>query len=186
MPHRNPASPAGLTTAPPGLPLPAWRMRIRLFQMLDRVSWSFLSKISPARRIALLCVAIFEFVEVYELWTAGAARGNWIAVMLGLVVLFLLMAFELAEHAALRRDVDLSREIAEWLLPKAPPHVTGIHIAFDSRRAEQSGSDYFNAFPRFPLLAAGANPRGIAASGASTSRWPSSPTSTPRLERCPT
>jgi sigma-B regulation protein RsbU (phosphoserine phosphatase) len=156
---RNPASPAGLaTTAPPGLPLPAWRIRIRLFQRLDRISWSFLSKISPARRIALLFVALFEFFEVYELWTAGAATGNWIAVILGLVVLFLLLAFELAEHAALRRDVDLSREIAEWLLPQAPPRVAGIQIAFGSRRAAQSGSDYFNAFPHFHGPTAGASP----------------------------
>ena len=158
MSHRVPITAAGRTaTAPPGLPLPAWPARVRLFRFLERVSWSSLSKISPARRAALFLVAIFEAFEIYHLWTYGAERGNWIAPILGLSVLFLLLAFELAEHAAIRRDIDLSREIAEWLLPQAPPRVPGMDIAFGTRRAAQTGSDYFNAFPRLPGPVSGTN-----------------------------
>lgn len=159
MSHRILSGAAGRTSsAPPGLPLPAWPIRVRLFRLIEQVSWSSLSKISPARRTALVLVAIFEAFEIYHLWTFGAERGNWIAPILGLLVLFLLLAFELAEHVAIRRDIDLSREIAEWLLPQAPPRVPGIDIAFGTRRAAQAGSDYFNAFPRFLGPAAGASP----------------------------
>ncbi len=103
-------------------------------------------------------MAVFEAVEVYNLWNSGLAHGNWVAVALGLAVLFLLLAFELAEHAAIRRDLDLGREIAEWLLPQAPPRVPGFEIAFGTRRAAHVGSDYFNAFPRWPDASASARP----------------------------
>lgn len=159
MRHHDPgASTARPATAPPGLSLPAWPPRLRVFRELDRACWKFLSKISPARRTALLLVAVFEAVEVYNLWNSGLAHGNWVAVALGLAVLFLLLAFELAEHAAIRRDLDLGREIAEWLLPQAPPRVPGFEIAFGTRRAAHVGSDYFNAFPRWPDASASARP----------------------------
>jgi sigma-B regulation protein RsbU (phosphoserine phosphatase) len=107
-----------------------------------------LSKISPTRRIALVIVGLFEVSEVVLLWRRGLEHEDWIAAILGLIVLLLLLGFELVEHAATRRDHELSQEISEWLLPHTPPSIQGVEVAFSSRMANHVGSDYFNVFPR--------------------------------------
>ena len=114
------------------------------------IPWSVLSRISPARRIALVLVGIFDAWEAVLLWQRGFANHNWFALGLGFGLLLLLLGFELAEHAAARRDEELSREICEWLLPHAPPFFKGVEIAFSNRMANHVGSDYYNVFPRWP------------------------------------
>ena len=94
-----------------------------------------LSKISPTRRIALVIVGLFEVSEVVLLWRRGLEHEDWIAAILGLIVLLLLLGFELVEHAATRRDHELSQEISEWLLPHTPPSIQGVEVAFSSRMA---------------------------------------------------
>jgi sigma-B regulation protein RsbU (phosphoserine phosphatase) len=93
-------------------------------------------------------VGLFEVSEAVILWTRGLEHQDWIAVILGLVILLLLLAFELAEHAAMKRDLELSQEISEWLLPHTPPSINGVEVAFSNRMANHVGSDYFNVFPR--------------------------------------
>jgi sigma-B regulation protein RsbU (phosphoserine phosphatase) len=101
---------------------------------------------SPVRRLALLAVAVFEGWEGYRLWHSGLLDHNWVALGLGFLVLLLLLGYELAEHAAMRRDSELGREIIEWLLPHAPLDIPGYRLAFTSRRADAVGCDYFNAY----------------------------------------
>ena len=110
--------------------------------------WRFLSRISPARRIAVVVVAVFELFEIAFLWVTGFQHHNLVALILGFVVLILLLGFELAEHLTMKRDHDLSQEISEWLLPHTPPSLPGVEVAFSSRMANHVGSDYFNVFPR--------------------------------------
>jgi serine phosphatase RsbU (regulator of sigma subunit) len=137
----GPAAPSG----PPGLRLPLWTKPPR-FDLVGVLSWPFLSHMSPARRATLVAVAVFEIWEAYRLWQMGLLDRNWVALALGFLVLLLLSGYELAEHAALRRDSDLGREIIQWLLPSAPPRVPGYRLAFHSRRADAVGCDYFNAY----------------------------------------
>ncbi len=111
------------------------------------MSWPF-SRISPARRLALFLVALFELTEVALLWTRGVQNHSWTPLALGFFVLLVLLSFELAEHTAEKRDHQLSREISEWLLPHTPPSLPGVDVAFSSRIANHVGSDYFNVFPR--------------------------------------
>lgn len=132
-------------TGPPGLRLARWP-KPRWFDLVGVLSWPFLSHMSPARRIALAAVAVFELWEAYRLWQSGLIDHNWLALGLGFLVLLLLLGYELAEHAAMRRDSELGREIIEWLLPHTPLQVPGYHLAFDSRRADAIGCDYFNAY----------------------------------------
>ena len=123
--------------------------RFRRSQHAPRLPWRLLSRVSSARRIALVAVALFELSEVALLWSKGIERGNGVAVLLGFAVLVLLIGFEVAEHAAAERDRELSLEISEWLLPQTPPSMEGVEVAFGHRIASRVGSDYFAAFPRW-------------------------------------
>ena len=111
--------------------------------------WLLLSRISPARRVVLLLVAVFDIAEVVLLSKRGIQQHDAVALTLGVIVLVLLLVFEVAEHAAALRDDELSREISEWLLPHAPPTLQGLEVAFSNRMANHVGSDYFNVFPRW-------------------------------------
>ena len=132
-----------------GLPPAASGARARRSGLRRGLPWKVLSRISPARRIALVVVALFEVVEVILLMDRGFQHQNWLALGLGFVILLLLLGFELAEHAAMKRDRDLSQEISEWLLPHTPPFLPGVDIAFTSRMANHVGSDYYNVFSRW-------------------------------------
>lgn len=146
MADRSSSTPsAAVFAGPPGLRLAHWR-RPRWFD-LAFISWPFLSRISPFRRGALAAVALFELWEANRLWQSGLLDHNWVALGLGFIVLLLLLGYELGEHAAMRRDSELGREIAEWLLPHAPLAIPGCRLAFGSRRADAVGCDYFNAYP---------------------------------------
>ena len=137
--------PTAEPSSQPTAPLPGRRRRSALAGSLP---WRFLSRISPARRVALAVVALFDLVEVVLLSTRGFEQHNLLALVLGFAVLILLLGFELAEHIALKRDRDLSQEISEWLLPHAAPSLAGVEVAYSSRMANHVGSDYFNVFPR--------------------------------------
>lgn len=113
-----------------------------------------LSRLSPTRRIALLVVACFEAWEVVLLFGRGIEHHNPVWLLLGLGVLFLLLAYEVAEYTVAKRDHELAHEISEWLLPHTAPRVPGLEVAFSNRVANHVGSDYFNVFPRWAALPA--------------------------------
>jgi phosphoserine phosphatase RsbU/P len=113
-----------------------------------------MSRFSPARRLLLALVAIFDVIEVSLLISRGLQHHNVLALALGVAVLLVLLGFELAEHAAMKRDEELSREISEWLLPHTSPHFPGVEVAFSNRMANHVGSDYFNVFSRWTRAAA--------------------------------
>src|SRR5262245_11400989 len=108
MSARAPRS-ARTAVAPPGS-----RHGMRGSARRRELNASWLSRISSARRVALILVALFEITEVAILWGKGFEHQNGIAVVLGFIVLVLLLAFELAEHSAMKRDHELSQEISEW------------------------------------------------------------------------
>jgi len=138
-------SAAAAPKGPPGLRLARWPKP--RWDLVSVISWPLLSRISPLRRTALFGVALFELWEANRLWQSGLLDRNWVALALGLLVLLLLLGYELGEHAAIRRDSELGREIVEWLSPQVPLAIPGHRLAFGSRRADAVGCDYFNAYP---------------------------------------
>jgi sigma-B regulation protein RsbU (phosphoserine phosphatase) len=56
----------------------------------------------------------------------------------------------------MKRDLEIAREIQQWLVPESPPSVDGIDIAFATRPANTVAGDYYDAFHRDP---AGGNAR---------------------------
>jgi hypothetical protein len=63
------------------------------------------------------------------------ANGNP-AMLVASAALVLLLALELANRVTMKRDLEIAREIQQWLVPKSPPVVVGIDIAFATRPAK--------------------------------------------------
>jgi sigma-B regulation protein RsbU (phosphoserine phosphatase) len=123
---------------------PRWKRPFRAAWALFKV---FLMKLSPARRVLLLLAMAFLF------WprTTVAGQGTIISVdtgMIGVLLLFLLLALELADRVTMKRDLEIARDIQSRLLPNEPPKIPGWQLAFRTRAANTVGGDYYDAFPR--------------------------------------
>jgi sigma-B regulation protein RsbU (phosphoserine phosphatase) len=107
---------------------------------------TLLMKLSPARRVLLL-VAIVLLVVQPEIHT-GEGQFSFSLGGLGALILFLLLALELADRVTMKRDLEIAREIQQWLVPDHPPHVPGADIAFATRPQNTVAGDYYDAFTR--------------------------------------
>jgi phosphoserine phosphatase RsbU/P len=120
------------------------------FKRFWRLAWglflAMLMKLSPARRVLLIAAIILLIVR----------NDNYDAGWLGAVILFLLLALELADRVTMKRDLEIAREIQQWLVPSHPPIVAGIDIAFATRPQNTVAGDYYDAFLR-PLPSSGAS-----------------------------
>ncbi len=107
---------------------------------------AMLMKLSPARRVLLLLAVCFVLLSV----NVGNGRDNVSinTVWLGTLILFLLLALELADRVIMKRDLEIAREIQQWLVPDKPPDVAGIDIAFATRPQNTVAGDYYDAFIR--------------------------------------
>jgi phosphoserine phosphatase RsbU/P len=113
--------------------LPGWHKAVRIGIALF---W----QLSAPRRIALL----LALVVVLD----GAQRREQGQVVAGALLLLFLLGLELADRLAMKRDLEIAREIQGWLVPKTPPHIQGLDIAFVTRPANTVSGDYYDAFLR--------------------------------------
>ena len=113
------------------------------FRRVMRCTWAvfmaMLMELSPSRRVLLL-------IAIIVLITNGSNRG--VGVPLALAILFILLALELADRVTMKRDLQIAREIQEWLVPENPPSVPGVDIAFATRPQNTVAGDYYDAFLR--------------------------------------
>jgi phosphoserine phosphatase RsbU/P len=118
------------------------------FKRFWRIAWglflAMLMKLSPARRVLLIGAIILLIVR----------NDNYDSGWLGAAILFLLLALELADRVTMKRDLEIAREIQQWLVPAHPPAVAGMDIAFATRPQNTVAGDYYDAFLR-PLPASG-------------------------------
>jgi phosphoserine phosphatase RsbU/P len=95
-------------------------------------------KLSPTRLLLLL--AALALLAIRGL--GGPPSYS----LLGALVLLALLALELADRVALKRDLEIAREIQKWLVPQSPPAVPGVDIAFTTRPANTVAGDFHDAF----------------------------------------
>jgi phosphoserine phosphatase RsbU/P len=107
---------------------------------------ALLMKLSPARRVLLL-VAIVLLIFQPEMHTSSGQISFSLGGF-GALILFLLLALELADRVTMKRDLEIAREIQQWLVPDHPPHVPGADIAFATRPQNTVAGDYYDAFTR--------------------------------------
>ncbi|MGH9775375.1 MAG: PP2C family protein-serine/threonine phosphatase [Candidatus Acidiferrales bacterium] len=124
-----------------------------------RAAWALLQvlmmKLTPARRVLLLAALVCLIYptpalivrDLFEPRNRGF-EGFAELYALGGVLLFVLLALELADRVTMKRDLEIAREIQRWLVPENPPEVPGADIAFASRPANTVAGDYYDAFLR--------------------------------------
>ncbi len=117
-----------------------WRSVWALFQAM-------LMKLTPARRVLLLLAIVLMLLQ----FTFHSESGREVSLDfggLGVAILFLLLAMELADRVTMKRDLEIAREIQQWLVPDHPPIVAGMDIAFATRPQNTVAGDYYDAFFR--------------------------------------
>jgi phosphoserine phosphatase RsbU/P len=128
------------------------------------VSWALfqamLMKLAPARRVLfLLALVLLIFQFHVHIWSpTRAVNLGWF----GTAILFLLLALELADRVTMKRDLEIAREIQQWLVPAHPPQISGVDIAFATRPQNTIAGDYYDAFLRPSPNASGICPLLIA------------------------
>jgi sigma-B regulation protein RsbU (phosphoserine phosphatase) len=110
---------------------------------------AMLMKLTPARRVLLLIAIVLLAFEPDFQWNHSKAslQLGW----LGVLILFVLLALELADRVTMKRDLEIAREIQQWLVPDQPPVVASLDIAFATRPQNTVAGDYYDAFLR-PVL----------------------------------
>ncbi|MGH9434037.1 MAG: PP2C family protein-serine/threonine phosphatase [Terriglobia bacterium] len=126
-----------------------FKRRIRIWRLFF---WAVLMKLSPSRRLLLLIAVVLFVLALAGVWPLG-----W---PLTVVALFLLLILELADRVAMKRDLEIAREIQGWLVPKEAPQIAGVDIAFATRPQNTVAGDYYDAFLRPAANGAAPGPAG--------------------------
>jgi serine phosphatase RsbU (regulator of sigma subunit) len=120
-----------------------------------RSAWALfqvmLMKLSPARRLLFLLAAglfFFPVIAIFLPHMKPEDAGDFYE--FSAIALFILLALELADRVIMKRDLEIAREIQQWLVPSAPPTLPGVDIAFATRPANTVAGDYYDAFERPP------------------------------------
>ncbi len=122
----------------------------RPFRAGGALFWAMLMKLSPARRVLLLLAVATLLLFSFQVETH---RGSVVFVSVGILspgvlLLFLLLALELADRVTMKRDLEIAREIQRWLVPEKAPETPGLDVAFLSRPANTVAGDYYDVIPR--------------------------------------
>jgi sigma-B regulation protein RsbU (phosphoserine phosphatase) len=115
---------------------------------------AMLMKLSPARRVLLIIALVLIAIHPDFRTESGTTELNFEG--LGAVILFVLLALELADRVTMKRDLEIAREIQQWLVPAHAPEIPGMDIAFATRPQNTVAGDYYDAFLR-PLPVGGAS-----------------------------
>jgi sigma-B regulation protein RsbU (phosphoserine phosphatase) len=118
----------------------AWRIGRTMF-------WAMVMKLSPPRRVALILALLLWIAGVTRYEDEGRSMGLDLR-GLGFLLLFVLLALELADRVTMKRDLEIARDIQRWLVPASPPQVSGLDIAFLTKPANTVAGDYYDAFTR--------------------------------------
>ena len=120
----------------------------RAFRLARALFWAMMEKLTPARRVLLL-IALVMLVWPGIHANVGDTHIDIDSLAgFGGLILLLLLALELADRVIMKRDLEIAREIQNWLMPAAPPTVPGVDMAFSSRPANTVAGDYHDAFFR--------------------------------------
>ena len=118
------------------------------FKRILRAVWAvflaMLMKLSPSRRVLLLVAILLSTLTIQT----GRGASEFNGAGLSVAILFVLLALELADRVTMKRDLEIAREIQEWLVPDHPPEVPGLDLAFATRPQNTVAGDYYDAFLR--------------------------------------
>ncbi len=111
-------------------------------------------RLTPARRVVLL-LALLLLLSFRTSFGSPPSDDPSGRLFLAALCLLTLLALEVADRVALKRDLEVARGIQDWLVPRSPPHLPGLDIAFATRPANTVAGDYYDVLS---LPASGASP----------------------------
>ena len=96
------------------------------FRVFKQFLWAIIEKLSPARRVFLVIALILLFANMGGDW--HDSEGDLVSfhfggAFWGGILLFMLLALEIADRVVMKRDLQIAKEIRSWLLPANPPPV---------------------------------------------------------------
>ena len=124
--------------------------RKRVLRVARGLFWAMVMKLSPARRVLFLIALVLLVLPSFTLRSdeAGIQVQTQSLAFWGGVGLLLLLALELADRVMMKRDLEIAREIQNWMMPATAPVVPDVDIAFATRPANTVAGDYYDAFFR--------------------------------------
>lgn len=122
----------------------------RPYRAAKALFWAMIPKLSPARRVLLVIALLLLVVSTFGSNSGDRDQGfvGFKAGGLAAVIMFVLLALELADRVTMKRDLQIAREIQSWLVPAEAPVTPGFEIAFTTRPANTVSGDYYDAFWR--------------------------------------
>jgi sigma-B regulation protein RsbU (phosphoserine phosphatase) len=126
--------------------LPRWR---RPFRIAKGFFWALVMKLSPARRVMLFAALVMLVISGPKFPVTRNFAFDVNLDTFAALLFLLLLSLELADKVTMKRDLEIAREIQNWLVPSKPPLVAGANIAFHTRPQNSVAGDYYDAF--YPL-----------------------------------
>lgn len=124
----------------------------KFLQIAEQFFWAVIEKLTPARRVLLLVALVLLFLPqggISYKNSAGEVHAfDFDLHVWGGLTLLLLLVLEVADRVVMKRDLQIAREIQNWLLPNEPPAIAGVEIAFITRPANTVAGDYYDVFKR--------------------------------------
>jgi len=103
-------------------------------------------RLTLVRRVVLLLGILLLLSSAFLFGgSSQLAYGN--RLLLGALCLLVVLALELADRVSLKRDLEVARDIQNWLVPRTPPELPGLDIAFRTRPANTVAGDYYDVLP---------------------------------------
>ena len=126
-----------------------WR---RPFHIARQFFWALMMKLSPARRVLLVIALVLLILSGFGFRLSDQVVMDTKTESIAAVLLLLLLSLELADKVIMKRDLEIAREIQNWLVPSQPPEVPRAEIAFATRPQNSVAGDYYDAF--YPTVSA--------------------------------
>jgi sigma-B regulation protein RsbU (phosphoserine phosphatase) len=126
-----------------------WR---RPFHIARQFFWALMMKLSPARRVLAVIALALLVLSGFGVRLSDQIVLDTKTESIAAILLLLLLSLELADKVIMKRDLEIAREIQNWLVPSQPPSVPGAEIAFSTRPQNSVAGDYYDAF--YPTVSA--------------------------------
>jgi sigma-B regulation protein RsbU (phosphoserine phosphatase) len=132
--------------------VPRETRRHNFFHTAQEFVWALLEKLSPARRVLLLLGVLLLVFPAGGYSYHGKSGEVEIEELdlhfFGGALIFVLLMLEVADRVVMKRDLEIARDIQNWLLPSTAPQIPGLSIAFATRAANTVAGDYYDVFRR--------------------------------------
>ena len=112
-------------------------------------------KLSAVRRVLLIIALVMLVSSGFKFDFADHSSIEVRFQLFAALIFLFLLSLELADKVAMKRDLEIAREIQSWLVPSVPPSVPNAEVAFATRPQNSVAGDYYDAF--YPLGNSNAN-----------------------------